>query len=243
MTPRSLAYSSIIVKREADRRGDRATHAMTADTFTPVRLLAVGDIHGCRRQLAELLDRVGPTAGDRLVFLGDYVDRGPDSAGVVDDLIALRERFPETIFLRGNHEQMLLDVLAGDDPATFLLNGGGKTIASYRARHAWPPPDAHVAFFEQLPVLHVTDGFLFAHAGLRPEVPAARQSPDDLLWTRREFLDSDYDWGKTVVFGHTPRQEPLLTATRIGLDTGCVYGGALTCCDVLSRRIWQVGPC
>lgn len=214
---------------------------MNTVVSTPGRLLAFGDIHGCRQALGELLTQVAPTADDRLVFLGDYVDRGPDSAGVIDDLLALREHFPATVFLRGNHEQMLLDVLAGDNPATFLANGGGKTIASYRAGRGWPPPPEHLAFFEELPAIHTTGRFIFAHAGLRPGVPVGRQLPADLLWIRHEFLDNPYDWGQTVVFGHTPRQEPLLTMSRIGLDTGCVYGGKLTCCDVLNRKIWQCG--
>lgn len=206
---------------------------------SPARLLAFGDIHGCRQPLAALLEQVVPTVDDQLVFLGDYIDRGPDSAGVIDDLLELRGSFPRTVFLRGNHEQMLIEVLAGGNPGTFLFNGGGKTIASYRARGVWPPPADHLAFFEQLPALYATGQWVFAHAGLRPALPLAEQSPDDLLWIRAEFLDSSYDWGKTVVFGHTPREEPLLTETRIGLDTGCVYGGRLTCCDVLTGKVWQ----
>jgi serine/threonine protein phosphatase 1 len=216
-----------------------AMNLLVASDALAARLLAIGDLHGSRRPLARLLEQVAPTADDQLVFLGDYIDRGPDSAGLIDDLLELRTRFPRTVFLRGNHEQMLLDVLDGSNPVTFLFNGGGKTIASYRARSTWPPPAEHVAFFEQLPAVCVTDRFIFAHAGLRPGFPVQEQLPDDLLWIRHEFLDSDFDWGKTVVFGHTPREEPLLTENRIGLDTGCVYGGRLTCCDVLSRRCWQ----
>ena len=203
------------------------------------RLLAFGDIHGCRRQLQMLLDQVKPTVADTLVFLGDYIDRGADSAGVVTDLLELRERLPHCVFLRGNHEQMLLDLLAGGEPTRFLCNGGGRTIASYEARKAWPPPAGHLEFFAQLPAMYETGGFIFAHAGLRPGVPASEQSPDDLLWIRGEFLASDYDWGSPVVFGHTPLPEPLLTRSRIGLDTGCVYGGRLTCCDLLTRSCWQ----
>lgn len=205
------------------------------------RLLAIGDIHGCRRQLAALLDLVRPTAADTLVFLGDYIDRGTDSAGVVTDLLELRQRCPHSVFLRGNHEQMLLDLLAGEDPTRFLANGGGRTMASYAARNVWPPPAEHLEFFEQLPLLYETDGFIFAHAGLRPDRPVAEQVADDLLWIRGEFLDSDTSWGKPVVFGHTPLSEPLLTPLRIGLDTGCVYGGKLTCCDLLTRQCWQSG--
>lgn len=207
----------------------------------PDRLLAIGDIHGCRRQLQGLLAQVKPAAGDRLVFLGDYVDRGPDSAGVIADLIALGKTFPGSIFLRGNHEEMLLDVVAGNDPSTFLFNGGGRTIASYQALGGWPPPAEHLAFLGSLPTAYETECFIFVHAGLLPGIPLAEQRPDDLLWIRGEFLGSDYDWGKPVVFGHTPRERPLLEPGRIGLDTGCVYGGTLTCCDVLTRRCWQSG--
>lgn len=206
---------------------------------TTGRLLAFGDIHGCCRQLRELVGQVRPTAQDRLVFLGDYVDRGPDSAGVVAELLQLQRRFPQSIFLRGNHEEMLLDVLAGHDPTVFLGNGGGTTIASYEARDGWPPPAEHRAFFDRLLTLYETDRFIFVHAGLRPGVPVAGQEPGDLLWIRAAFLHSDYSWGKTVVFGHTPHAEPLLDPERIALDTGCVYGGQLTCCDVLTRCCWQ----
>ena len=213
--------------------------ALTLLVGNSQRLLAVGDIHGCRAALRELLDRVAPTEDDQLVFLGDYIDRGPDSAGVVDDLLNLRDRLPGTVLLRGNHEQMLLDVLAGVSPLNFLVNGGGQTIASYRKGGGWPPPLAHQAFFASLLPLYASGDFIFVHAGLRPGIPLAEQSPDDLLWIREDFLTAEVDWGKTVVFGHTPLEKPLLTPERIGLDTGCVYGGRLTCCDVLTGRCWQ----
>lgn len=203
------------------------------------RLLAIGDIHGCLTQLRSLVGQVAPTVHDQLIFLGDYVDRGPDSAGVVEELLALREQLPRTVFLRGNHEQMLLDVLAGGDPATFLLNGGEQTIASYRNRGGWPPPAAHRDFYHSLTYSFETEQFIFVHAGLRPGTPLALQNPADLLWIRQLFLRSDEDWGKTVVFGHTARETVLVSKTRIGLDTGCVYGGCLTCCEVLSGRCWQ----
>jgi len=205
------------------------------------RLLAIGDIHGCRTQLQNLLSLVAPTAHDQLVFLGDYVDRGPDSAGVIEELLALRGQLPRTIFLRGNHEQMLLEVLDGGDPTIFVYNGGGRTIASYQALDRWPPPPSHQEFLRTLPTSYATGEFIFVHAGLRPGIAETDQHPDDLLWIRASFLDSSYDWGKTVVFGHTPFAQALLEKQRIGLDTGCVYGGRLTCCDVLTRRCWQSG--
>ena len=205
----------------------------------PARLLVIGDIHGCLCQLKKLLEEVRPNANDQVVFLGDYVDRGPDSAGVIEELIAFQEKFPHTVFLCGNHEQMLLDYLEGKDPTLFLMNGGDATLASYRTRKLWPLPKGHLDFLHSLKTLHATEQFIFVHAGLRPGLPLAEQHPDDLLWIRGDFLDSDYDWGRPVVYGHTPRQEPLITATRVGLDTGCVYGRVLTCCDLLSGRVWQ----
>ncbi len=209
--------------------------------FRASRLLAIGDIHGCNELLAQLLREVDPGADDRLVFLGDYVDRGPDSRGVIDTLLAVAERWPQTIFLRGNHEQMFLDFLDGRDPWVFLANGGQQTLESYEARAMTDIPPNHQTFLRQLTTCYSCGEFLFVHAGLRPGVAPEDQREEDLLWIRTEFLDSDYDWGKTIVFGHTPQLRPLLAPRRIGLDTGAVYGRKLTCCDVLTRRCWQAG--
>ena len=204
------------------------------------RWLAVGDIHGCLAQLTELMERVKPTFADRVVFLGDYVDRGPDSAGVIDYLIEFAAIFPKTVFLRGNHEQMFLDYLDGQDSAMFLINGGRQTLDSYRDRRMWPIPISHRRFFESLEHSFESEHHIFVHAGLRPGIPLAEQADFDMLWIRHEFLESDFDWGKAIVYGHTPRQEPLLGDHRIGVDTGCVYGRQLTCCEVITQRIWQV---
>jgi serine/threonine protein phosphatase 1 len=203
------------------------------------RLLAIGDIHGCLEQLVSLFGQVAPTPDDQVVFLGDYVDRGPDSAGVLDFLLTFREQHPRTVFLRGNHEQMFLEFLEGGDSTAFLINGGTKTLHSYQSNGHWPIPISHHRFIKDLAYYHETDNFIFVHAGLRPGIPLAAQDPEDMLWIRKEFIDSDYDWGKTIVFGHTPLTEPLQSDKRIGLDTGCVYGRVLTCCDVNSRRFWQ----
>lgn len=204
------------------------------------RWLAVGDIHGCLVQLTELMERVKPTADDRVVFLGDYVDRGPDSAGVIDYLIEFAVNFPETVFLRGNHEQMFLDYLDRQDPAMFLFNGGQQTLDSYRNRGMWPVPASHRRFLDALQHYFESEHHIFVHAGLRPGIPLAEQADFDMLWIRHEFLESNFDWGKPVVYGHTPRREPLLGDRRIGVDTGCVYGRQLTCCEVMTQRIWQV---
>ncbi len=203
------------------------------------RLLAIGDIHGCLDQLKALIDQVVPTNSDQVVFLGDYVDRGPASAGVIDYLLDFGENFPASIFLRGNHEQMFTDYLKGHDPTVFLMNGGLKTLSSYQDRGQWPVPSSHRTFLETLIDCYETEDFIFVHAGLRPEIPLSEQNNSDLIWIRQEFISSNYDWGKTVVYGHTPLKEPLLTGSRMGLDTGCVYGRQLTCCDVQTREIWQ----
>lgn len=206
---------------------------------TQQRLLAIGDIHGCLSELNSLLGKTGPNDQDQLVFLGDYIDRGPDSAGVIEELLRIQDKWPRTVFLCGNHEQMLLDYLSGSNKALFLANGGMETMVSYQTKVGWPPPASHQQFLNSLCDRYETAGFIFVHAGLRPGIALKDQVRDDLLWIRTDFLESDYDWGKPVVFGHTPRQEPLLTRSRIGLDTGCVYGRKLTCCDLLSGRIWQ----
>ena len=203
------------------------------------RLLAIGDIHGCLDQLKVLMDKVLPTASDQVVFLGDYVDRGPAGAGVIDYLLEFGNTFPATVFLRGNHEQMFADYLEGHDPSAFLMNGGLKTLSSYQDNGQWPIPSSHHTFLKTLSNCYETEGFIFVHAGLRPGIPLSEQDNSDLIWIRREFISSNYDWGKTVVYGHTPLEEPFLAESRIGLDTGCVYGRQLTCCEVRTRKIWQ----
>ena len=214
------------------------------------RLLAVGDIHGCYAKLVDLMEQVAPAAEDRLVFLGDYIDRGPQSRQVIDYLIALKKRLPRTVCLRGNHEQMLLEALTGDIDAVglFLFNGGSATVSSYGGDLDNLPGD-HLDFFRNLSLYHEEDEFVFVHAGLRPEVSLAEQEEQDLVWIRKEFLDSGYDWGKTVVHGHTPRPGVEFRPNRIGIDTGAFFAekgagpqagfGLLTCCDVRTRKLWQ----
>jgi serine/threonine protein phosphatase 1 len=202
------------------------------------RLLAVGDIHGCLDHLENLLDKVRPVTADRIVFLGDYVDRGPESRGVIEYLIDFARRFPATVFLKGNHEQMFLDFLSGRDRLTFLINGGTATLDSYRKEAGSHIPGEHREFLQRLVPFYETDRFIFVHAGLRPGLPLHKQSEEDFLWIREDFLNSDFDWGKTIVYGHTPGREPFFGHHRIGVDTGAVYGRMLTCCDVERRRCW-----
>jgi len=204
------------------------------------RLLAVGDIHGCLRQLRQLMEQVQPTVSDQVVFLGDYIDRGLDSRGVLDYLLDFASRFPRTVFLKGNHEEMFLEFVAGRNQLLYVLNGGQATLENYQEADKLRIPKSHLDFLRNLRIFYETERFIFVHAGLRPGLPLAAQSEKDMVWIREEFLHSDYDWGKTIVFGHTPRLNVLLSSQRIGIDTGAVYGRALSCCEVELRRCWSV---
>jgi serine/threonine protein phosphatase 1 len=170
---------------------------------------------------------------DTLVFLGDYIDRGPQSFEVVAYLADLKQRYANTIFLKGNHEEMLEKYLSGEDRITYLVNGGQQTLESYmnRPRPEGEPaiPSTHLEFFKSLRIYYETQNYIFVHAGLKNKVPLEKQKTEDLLWIRRRFIESKYDYGKMVVFGHTPLHEPLLLPNKIGIDTGAVYGNRLTC--------------
>jgi serine/threonine protein phosphatase 1 len=219
------------------------------------RLLCVGDVHGCAAELEVLLDDVALGPDDRLVFLGDYVDRGPASKQCVDLLLDVRARRPDTVFLRGNHEDMFLGYLGlgGDYGDAFLVNGGAATLQSYglaaRGRQGPRPEEARAAiappqldFLEHGLVLHHTSGdYSFVHAGVRPRVALEEQRREDLLWIRETFLAADHGLPTTFVFGHTPYRDVLFDVPRkIGLDTGCVYGGRLSCLDLSQGVLHQV---
>jgi serine/threonine protein phosphatase 1 len=212
----------------------------------PERIFVIGDIHGCLTKLLKLMDRADPRPGrDQLVFLGDYIDRGEDSPGVLDYLIELKQTYPETVFLMGNHEKMFMDFLSGLDPELFVYNGGINTLKSYVARmdDAAPRtnwvlddeflsrliPEAHRVLLRELRPYYETEQYIMVHAGLRSGVPLKRQSLDDLVWIREEFIYSEEDFGKRVIFGHTPLVRPLVLPNKIGIDTGAVYGNTLTC--------------
>jgi len=198
------------------------------------RIFAIGDIHGCYDRLKALMEKIPiDCSRDGLVFIGDYIDRGPHSVEVVDYLIQLKNRFPEVILLKGNHEDMLDKFLNGTDRFTYLLNGGQQTLDSYLTKPVQsefsPIPPDHMEFFKSLRLFYETEEFIFVHAGLRPRVPLESQNTEDMLWIRDKFVSSKYDFGKRVIFGHTPLKKPLVEPNKIGIDTGAVYGNALTC--------------
>jgi serine/threonine protein phosphatase 1 len=210
------------------------------------RTFIIGDIHGCRRLLERLLERIGWVPGkDRLVFVGDYLDRGEDPKGVVDLLLELSSgRSGDVECLMGNHEGLFLEFLETGDPRLCLANGGLSTFRSYGIEEYIPGrkliPDEHLHFFKSLKFYLDLGEFLVVHAGLRPGIPLERQSPEDLLWIRETFIDSEQDFGKVVVFGHTPFYEPLEMENKIGLDTGAVHGNKLTCLELPERRFISV---
>jgi serine/threonine protein phosphatase 1 len=215
------------------------------------RLLAVGDIHGCARELETLVGALRLERDDTLAFVGDYVDRGPDSRAVVDLLLGLRDRADaKTVFLKGNHEDMCLGYLGRDGHwgEAWQANGGAATLRSYGidpgvagAEAAARMPPAHLAFLEGLKTALVGDRYLVVHAGIRPSRPWAEQDLEDLLWIREEFTAVAHPLPQTIVFGHTPHRHVLVDLPyKIGIDTGCVYGGALTCVDLPAGRLYQV---
>jgi serine/threonine protein phosphatase 1 len=198
------------------------------------KIFVIGDIHGCFGQLCALMDKIPINfSRDQLIFIGDYIDRGSDSIEVVDYLIDLKKQLPGTIFLKGNHEDMLENYLDGSDRFTYLLNGGQRTLDAYLNHPnnpgGYPVPSAHLQFFNSLHLYYQTDDYIFVHAGLRKKVPLESQKKMDVLWIRDEFIYSDFDFGKRVIFGHTPFKEPLMQTNKIGIDTGAVYGNRLTC--------------
>jgi serine/threonine protein phosphatase 1 len=195
---------------------------------------AIGDIHGRHDLLISLLETIKRQADQqpyRLVFLGDYIDRGPDSAKVVASVRELQGASPnDVICLKGNHEDMLLQSI-GRPLGTYswIENGGDAAMASWGVEEPFDIPLDVLAWMEGLPTLWEDDKRYFVHAGLYPGLDISRQTDQYKLWIRDKFLDSDFDFGKHVVHGHTPdRGGPQLFGNRTNLDTGAVFGGPLT---------------
>jgi len=212
------------------------------------RIFAIGDLHGCLDKLKQLISVIAADpVNDTLVFIGDYIDRQPGGRDVVDYILQLKEDYQDVICLRGNHEDMLLGYLEGMDEDLYLANGGMMTLAAYGISPLDAPrvrkekiPKSHLHFFESLLPYYETDRYIFVHAGLLPGIPLAAQSAHDLQWIRREFIVSDFDFGKKVIFGHTHFSAPLVTENKIGIDTGAVYGGKLTCVELPAEKFYQV---
>ncbi len=210
------------------------------------RIFAVGDIHGCYDKLVALMKTLPwkKENGDLLLFIGDYIDRGPNSRDVVQFLVELKKQGGDLVFLKGNHEKMLMDYyIHQKDQMLYVANGGAETIASYVeggiGRKAFVLPEDHLEFLLGLKLYYETEDYIFVHAGLRDEIPLTQQSEEDLLWIREEFIYSMYEWGKRVIFGHTALETPFVTPGKIGIDTGAVYGNRLTAVELPKMRFYQ----
>jgi len=196
---------------------------------------AIGDIHGSLDKLESLVEACLEHADGRdmrLVFLGDYIDRGPDSAGVVRLLMSLQLELQERLIaLKGNHEAWALALLDGEvEVSPWLRNGGGETLASYAAKDVGDLPRAHLDWMRSLRLFYDDGRRFFVHAGIDPDKPLDAQDEDALLWIREPFLTDGRDYGRLVVHGHTPLtgEKPDLRSNRLNLDTAAVFGGPLT---------------
>jgi len=198
-------------------------------------IYAIGDIHGSLRQLRALLARCEQHADGRqmtFVFLGDYIDRGPDSSGTISHLIDLQSQLPDRVVaLKGNHEDTALAVSDGTAlPDHWLSQGGDATLRSYGIANARQLPQEHVVWMRSLPLSYDDGRRFFVHAGVNPSRPLSAQDDHDLIWIREPFLSDHREYGRLVVHGHTPvtTGAPDLRNNRLNIDTGAVYGGALT---------------
>jgi serine/threonine protein phosphatase 1 len=214
------------------------------------RVFAIGDIHGCPDELSAILRYIDANSADTVIFMGDYVDRGPSARDVVELLIEFKQQHPGTVFLKGNHEDMMLAFLRmkGNYGESFLFNGGFATMASYditddadldEARERMP--SSHLEFVQNLETSYLRPPFLFVHAGVHPARSLEEQETEDLLWIRQDFILNPHTLGHTVIFGHTPMRDVLVDMPyKIGLDTGLVYGGKLSCLEFTEGRCFQV---
>jgi serine/threonine protein phosphatase 1 len=217
------------------------------------RVYAIGDIHGCDAQLGNLHEIIAEDFSRRpidaavLLHIGDYVDRGADTAGVLRRLL----RGPpvealQVVNLVGNHDETMLHALSGDRAAAtdWLFAGGRPALESYgidpdSSRESWSEnvPPEHLDFLRGLALTHREGGYFFVHGGIRPGVPLDQQAREDLLRMRQPFLYSEMDFGAVVVHGHSPVKEPVVRHNRIAIDTGAVFGGKMTCVVLEGERL------
>lgn len=210
----------------------------------PARLIAIGDIHGHARALQSLLAIIDPAPPDCLVFLGDYVDRGPDTRGVLDTILELIDSSRcVVITLRGNHEEMMVDALSRPSAvAPWLTHGGQAVLASYGVRDVTEIPAKHQQFLRALERFYETDDYFFLHANYAPNWRVSEHDSRTSFWLPLDEIPARHYSGKTAVLGHTPQASgQILDAGHvICIDTGCGFGGLLTAYDVHAKTSWQV---
>jgi len=214
-----------------------------------LRVYAVGDIHGCLTQLDDLLLRIERDLAEckverhKIIFLGDYVDRGPENKCVLDRLLGLKNANSEFVFLMGNHDERMVKFieqpkLVWDD---MMKWGGVQTLGSYGVvarpgesedsvskRFVAAVPDEHLEFLKSLEFKHIEDDYFFCHAGVRPGVQLADQADHDLIWIRDDFRYHEGAFEKVIIHGHTPQEAPEVKSNRVNVDTYCYKTGVLT---------------
>lgn len=216
----------------------------------PKRTFVIGDVHGCLKAFNELLERFEreydmALSRDRLILLGDYIDRGPDSAGVIARLVQLIADFGETqvVALLGNHEHMALEYFAGENQERWMRNGAAQTLESFSQNTGSQAQFLSLA--KTLRPYFEDEHYLYVHGGIQPGIPLEAQSLRDLIWIREAFYQSPSAYHKPVIFGHTPVSSlnggsvPSLIHGNIALDTGCVYKGYLSGLIIEADGSWQ----
>ncbi len=235
---------------------------MTAPKIiTDTKLFCCGDLHGHYAELVDLFDTLHTEAGlvderDTVIFLGDYVDGGPETKQVLDWCMEQDKKHSQWYFLKGNHEDLLLDALLYQEKiyGSYYLwwnQGGRETAQSFLPKDASEYDRAimqstefitpeYLIWLHQRPLMYTTPEYIFVHAGLRPEVALEKQSREDMLWIRDEFIDSEYDFGKTVVYGHTAGKEPVVGFQKVCIDTMRHNKGKLTAVELgTEMRFYQ----
>ena len=220
----------------------------------PQRLFVIGDLHGCHSETAILCEFLKieqkVAEKDLVVFIGDYIDRGPASKEVISLMMSCQKEMPQTIFLKGNHEDMLLDYLGleGTNGGAYLQNGGVETFRSYGIDPFLSPeeiliqfPKDHLSFIANLERMIIAGEYVITHAGLDPLRDLRLQLDHDLFWIRDEFIQNIHNFGKTVVFGHTCFQDLFFHLPyKLGIDTALVYGNKLSCVELQSGEVFQI---
>ena len=212
-----------------------------------MRTIAIGDVHGQLATLTELFARIEQTGWDRLVFLGDYIDRGLDSKGTIDFIRSLQDLHgrDKVVAIKGNHEDMCLhafsqyDVNDSELGTAFYYNGGESTLDSFKAAGFSGIPQDYLDWMKALPVRYEDEKAHYIHAGALPGLPIDEQEDSDLLWERDTFLKTEYTWDKVVIHGHTPMKQVVERPNIISIDTGAGYGDALTAFCVETKEIMQ----
>lgn len=230
------------------------------------RIYCIGDIHGCHDLLIKLINRIELDARDFpgriiLIYLGDFIDRGSHSKEVINFILNYQHNNFETIYIRGNHEQTLLDFFSDDSIARIWLSFGGMaTLASYGVRVTKIPtkredflylqqqlsdllPPAHYKFLQDTRFYYSLGSYFFVHAGINPYYSLANQRPEDMMWIRNEFTETKKTFEKIIVHGHTITTQVELLPNRIGIDTGAYMSGILSCLvlEADQKRIIQTG--